>query len=270
MEKGGHMNTNGYVFRQGYGALRDRAHDLMSRDKNAEEIIYLPMVTAEMIWDFVDTVRDGLVIGRDPAMKPVSRQLRQLREGYLSAYRNLRANVEGLKEYADNFITHIDSGRSITRALSKVMDASGLEVPQDRRGLVLAAYVAGCLASGLLRYCAVKEHEFAVKAGLPDYGCILPDEFRKILPELDKITSPYPLPEGVRKEVADQFLDLLLQTAEEMHESEERMRYRTACVAYRNNGGCRGQARRGAFGCYPTSRCKRMVRYDKEQEQKQS
>lgn len=247
-----------------YGTLRRRARSLMERDENTYEVIYLPLVVAEVVWDFTDTVCDGLSILRDPSLKGTARRLREMRKDYRSHFGSLSVALSDLQEFSDRFIEYIGDARSVTRELSKALDSCGVDVPPERRGVVIAAHVAGCFAEGLVKYSAIKESGFARKAGLPDYGCILPDSFRALPSAMREITAGYRLPSGVTSQVVSQILDLLLQTAEEMTEPEERMRHRLACVAYRNNGGCRAQARRGTFGCYPSSKCKRMTRYDNQ------
>ena len=249
---------------------REKAHRQMEHEVDKCQVIYLPIIVAEAVWDFTDSVCDGLVILRDPEFKRTTRKLREMRRDYRSHFISLGVDIDGTKVFAENFVENIGDAKSVTRELSKALDGNGIRIPSDRRGLVLAAYVAECFAEGLRRYSLRKESELARKVGLKNHGTILPESFLLLPSVLRNVTARYRLPPEITAEVSAQICDFLIITAEEMAEDEERMRYRTACVAYRNNGGCRGQARRGAFGCYPTSRCKRMVRYDKEQEQKQS
>lgn len=114
-----------------YGTLRRRARSLMERDENTYEVIYLPLVVAEVVWDFTDTVCDGLSILRDPSLKGTARRLREMRKDYRSHFGSLSVALSDLQEFSDRFIEYIGDASSVTRELSKALDSCGVDVPRN-------------------------------------------------------------------------------------------------------------------------------------------
>lgn len=249
-------------------AIHLRARKLMNTPEVFYNLVTAPLCVAETVWEMTETVTDITVRLRVDPLKKVTRMMKQYREEFSYTFRSKvnisRDQTKVIRAWAENFMDSTSGDSGMYSRIKAETERLYPDIDVEWRIMINAAYLAWIYAKAVIIHTEREEHDFAAKVGLPKVGHILPPHFYGLPPLLEAVFCETRLPDEFIKPLLHEVVQFIKDLAMDGSEKKERTSYRTRCIAYVCNGGCRAQALEGdRFGCYATSQCKRMMKYDK-------
>jgi hypothetical protein len=248
--------------------MRRRGREEMNKPETFHNLVAVPFCIGDVVWRMTDTVTDIMTQLRVSALKKVCRMMKEYRIEYEHSLKSKAAIEAGrfkiVNAWGDNFMDLTDGDAPMYARINAETKRLYPDLDSDWRIMINAAYIAWVYAKGLIMHTDEHERKFAKNIGLREVGHILPPHFYGLIPLLEAVFCENKLPDSFTLPLIEETRAFLKVLAEEGSEPKPRTAYRQRCIAFVCNGGCKAQAQPGEkFGCYPTSRCKRMCNYDK-------
>jgi len=248
-------------------AIHRRARDLMNTPEMFYKLVAAPLCVAETVWQMTETVTDITVRLRVHPLKKVTRMMKQYREEFYHTFRS-KANLSPdktkvIRAWAEDFMDSSSGDAGMYAKINAETKRLFPDLDVEWRIMINAAYLAWIYAKAVIAYTEMEERKFALRVGLPKVGHIMPSYFYGLVPLLEAVFCENKLSGEFTQPLIDEVAQFIRHLADGGSEPAERTAYRSKCIAYVCNGGCKAHALNGdKFGCYATSRCKRMTAYD--------
>lgn len=258
----------GYVFKDltaDISKINEEGRRLLDNREVSAPVVYVPMCFAEVVWNLVGSVQNGICIMKIDTLKPINRALNTLRGEYekFFYYRGIpEVGMNEMKLWSELFLDHINGANALTMEIKKELEQRYAELEPDWKAIVIGSYVAYVFVKALIYYSDNTADQFCRKLGTPGGSKLFPDSLYALPNLLISLAGDKTIPREILNPHIDYVIDLIDGIAEESTEPAERTQYRTSCLAYRLHGGCKAMARKSTFGCYASSKCRRMMNYD--------
>lgn len=152
--------------------------DVLSRDE-LFRFAYVPFVIAELVWDYADSVILCASRIRGSVTRPLSRAIRQAREGYDRMRRKFIDKDHRNREIENGYVFEKIVSRITAQMLVNVRADIAREYPDltdDCRDLLMAVYQCHILSRALLKFINEQSRMVEQRVGHP-IGRILPPQY---------------------------------------------------------------------------------------------